>query len=271
MTALNTPLEIYKLLNKSNCRKCMLPSCLAFAAAVVQGQKQLNDCLELDTQTIESFCAPAVPRKTIEDEQQLTLNDLLQKVSEVNFSTVAERLGGVANHDKLAINCLGKDFIIDSSGKMTSECHYNQWIHLPLLSYIIHGQAKSLCQEWLPFNQLEGAAAWSRFFAHRCEEDFRQLADTHTELFFELWYLFDAQEAVETDADYSLVIHPLPKLPIVIQYWMPEEDFSSKLSIFFDKTAPDNLNIEYIYTITRGIVEMFRELIVKHNMRGKLF
>lgn len=225
MTALNTPLEIYKLLNRSNCRKCMLPSCMAFAAAVIQGQKQLNDCPELDTQTIESFCAPAGPRKTIEDEQQLTLNGLLQKVSGVDFSAVAERLGGIVNHDKLAINCLGKDFIIDSSGKMTSECHYNQWVHLPLLNYIIEGQGRSISREWLPFNQLDGAAAWSRFFAHRCEEDFRQLADAHTELFFELWPLFGAQEAVETDADYSLVIHPLPKLPMVIHYWVPEEDF----------------------------------------------
>lgn len=271
MTALNTPLEIYKILNKSNCRKCGLPSCLAFAAAVVQGQKQLNNCPELDTERIESFCAPAVSRKTIEDEQQLTLNILLRKISEVDFSTVAERLGGVANYDKLVINCLGKDFIIDSSGKMTSGCHYNQWVHLPLLSYIIQGQGRSISREWLPFNQLEGAAAWSRFFAHRCEEDFRQLADAHTELFFELCYLFGAQEAVETDADYSLVIHPLPKLPLVIRYWVSEEDFASKLSIFFDRTAPDNLNIEYIYMITRGIVEMFRVLIVKHNMTGKLF
>ena len=23
---------------------------------------------------------------------------------------------------------------------MTSECHYNQWVHLPLLNYIIEGQ-----------------------------------------------------------------------------------------------------------------------------------
>ena len=39
-----TPLEIYKQLEQSNCKRCMLPSCLAFAAAVIGGQKKLEDC-----------------------------------------------------------------------------------------------------------------------------------------------------------------------------------------------------------------------------------
>lgn len=33
------PLELYKHLNQSNCRRCMLPSCMAFSVAVIQGQK----------------------------------------------------------------------------------------------------------------------------------------------------------------------------------------------------------------------------------------
>ncbi|RWX48337.1 hypothetical protein VT98_11674, partial [Candidatus Electrothrix communis] len=74
-----------------------------------------------------------------------------------------------------------------------------------------------------------------------------------------------------SDADRSLLIHPMPKLPMIIHYWNADDDFASQLSIFFDCTAPDNINIEYIYTVTRGIVEMFRELIVKHNMTGRLF
>jgi len=35
-----TPLEIYKVLQKNNCKQCALPSCLAFAVAVVAGQKK---------------------------------------------------------------------------------------------------------------------------------------------------------------------------------------------------------------------------------------
>jgi len=271
MSAINSPLEVYKLLNKSNCRKCMFPSCLAFAAAVIQGQKQLSDCPEIDPRTIETLCGQTVPRKTIEDDRQEKLNSLRQDAAKMDYVAVAEKLGAVTRGDTLAINCLGKDFIIDRSGAMTSECHSNQWVHLPLLSYIVHGQGKPICEDWLPFSQLQDAADWSRFFTHRCEEAMRQLIDAHAELFFELMYLFGAQQVTGIDADHSLLIRPMPKLPMIINYWNAEDDFTSKLSIFFDRTAPSNLNIEYIYIITRGIIEMFRALIVQHNMTGRLF
>lgn len=154
----------------------------------------------------------------MEGELPEKVDCLKQDVSKIDFASVAERLGAIENCGKLAINCLGKDFIINTSGEMSSECHYNQWVHIPLLDYIAHGQGKSLSGDWLPFNQLESAASWSRFFAYRCEEDMRRLVDAHTELFFELLYLFGAQSRAGTNADHSLVFHPLPRLPIVINY-----------------------------------------------------
>jgi hypothetical protein len=121
------------------------------------------------------------------------------------------------------------------------------------------------------FDELQGAKDWSRFFAHRCEEDLKQLADAHTELFFEILHLFGAQAKEGMDADHSLVIYPLPRVPFMINYWEPEMGFPSKLNILFDRTTTDNINIESIYVLGRGIVEMFRALIVRHSRDGKLF
>lgn len=271
MPEMNSPLGIYKLLNGSNCRKCMFPSCMAFAAAVFKGKKRIKDCPEIDTNTVKRFSGQTATLKRVEGGQRGAVDCLKQDVSKIDFASVAEKLGAIENCGKLAINCLGKDFIINNSGEMSSECHYNQWVHIPLLDYIAHGQGKSLSGDWLPFKQLNGAADWSRFFAHRCEEDMRQLVDAHTGLFFDLLHLLGGQPITGINGDHSLVLHPLPRLPMVIHYWIAEEDFDSKLNILFDRTAPDNLNIEYIYTITRGLVEMFRALIVKHSINGKLF
>ena len=52
MSELNTVIDILKLLDKSNCRECGSPTCLAFAAAVINGQKQLKDCPRLDEETL---------------------------------------------------------------------------------------------------------------------------------------------------------------------------------------------------------------------------
>jgi hypothetical protein len=95
--------------------------------------------------------------------------------------------------DRLALNCLGKDFLIDRTGEMVSECHVNPRVLIPLLRYILHCQGKELSEEWVMFGELHGAADWSRFFSHRCEDSLHQLADAHQEIVFEILHLFGAQ------------------------------------------------------------------------------
>ena len=271
MASMNNPLELYKLLNKSNCKKCMLPSCMAFSVAVIQGRKKIGDCPDLDAKTVEALDGQVAQRKNLEDEQLENLRRLKKEITKVDFASVADKLGAAVHQGKMAVNCLGKDFIIDSAGELTSECHNNMWVHFPLLNYIIFGKGRNLSGEWVIFSELPGAADWSRFFSHRCEEDLKQLADAHTELFFEILHLFGAKQVDGMDADHSLVIYPLPKVPFMINYWEPEQGFQSKLNILFDRVTTENLTVESIYLIGRGLVEMFRALIVKHNRDGKLF
>jgi hypothetical protein len=271
MATMTNPLDLYKLLNKSNCKKCMLPSCMAFAVAVIQGQKKVGDCPDLDADTAESLGGQVATRTNPEDEQRANLKSLQQEIATIDFQAIADKLGAVAVKDRLAINCLGKDFIIDAAGEMSSECHNNLWVHVPLLNYIIHGKGIELTGDWVPFNELPGALDWSRFFSHRCEEDMKQIIDAHTELFFEILHLFGARAAEGMDADHSLVIYPLPKVPFMINYWEPESGFESKLNIRFDRVTTDNITIQSIYLLGRGLVEMFRALIVRHNRDGKLF
>ena len=103
-------------------------------------------------------------------------------------------------------------------------------------------------------------------------EKHKALADAHSELVFEILHLFGAQPlSGKALADQSLIIYPLPRVPFLINYWLPEDGFGSKLNILFDRFAAANSDPESIYLLTRGLVEMFRQLIVRHSRDGKLF
>ena len=39
-----TGLQIFKLLPKTNCKECKMPTCLAFAMALAQKKAKLEDC-----------------------------------------------------------------------------------------------------------------------------------------------------------------------------------------------------------------------------------
>jgi CO dehydrogenase/acetyl-CoA synthase gamma subunit (corrinoid Fe-S protein) len=74
-----TPLEIYKVLEQSNCKQCMLPSCLAFAAAVIGGQKRLDDCPHLTKDIKQSLSVNLQRRSTAKPLQAEFMTKLLQK------------------------------------------------------------------------------------------------------------------------------------------------------------------------------------------------
>ena len=272
MSEIKNPLEIYAVLAKTNCGQCGVPSCMAFAAAVLQGQKKLAACPYLEPAAAVQLGQRIVRRKSLEDDHQQAIQALQRDVAGLDFALAAPRIGARLVAGNLAINCLGKDFLITPSGEMVSDCHLNHWIYVPLLHYCLLCQGKEPQSEWVPYATLPGAAEWSQYFSHRCEEPLRQLADAHCSLVFEMLHLFGAKPvAMSGGADHSLLILPLPKVPFLINYWEPEEGFASKLNILLDRSAGENINAQSINLLARGIIEMFRQLILQHSRDGKLF
>jgi hypothetical protein len=272
MTELKNPLQLYKLLKKSNCGECRVPSCMAFAVAVVQGQQELGDCPYLDRSVVEAMGNRVIRHQTVAEDHERSLRDLKARVAGIDFSAAAGRLGATLVNDRLAISCLGKDFLIARDGSMGSPCHVNFWVHFPLLNYVLLCKGKAPTGNWSTLGELRGGGDWDRFFSHRVEESLRQLADAHGDLFFEILDIFGAESrSGDSSADYSKVIQPLPKVPFLVNYWAPEEGIDSKLNILFDSSAEDNIDPGSIYYLGRGMVEMFRQLIIRHSRDGELF
>jgi len=56
-----TGLDIFKLLPKTNCKKCGMPTCLAFAMALAQKRTKLDDCPDVSDEAKEKLAAAAAP------------------------------------------------------------------------------------------------------------------------------------------------------------------------------------------------------------------
>ncbi len=257
-------LELYRLLNKSNCRDCGVPTCMAFALAVINGGKNIRDCPHLQGEAAEALEGNLL-RRDRDRDFEAAITPLKKEISEIDFSAVAEGLGAELAGERLRINCLGKDFFIDRKGDLESAIHINTWILMPLLKYIKTGGKKRLSGKWVAFEDLKKGATMARYFNMRCEEPLRQLAGSHTEIFFDLLNIFGAKRQKGHSADYALVIHPLPRVPFLLLYWKPEGHFASSLRVLFDSTADTYLDAHSIYVLGRGIVEMFKRILSRHD------
>jgi len=56
-----TGLEIFKLLPKTNCKKCGMPTCLAFAMQLAQKRAKLEDCPDVSEEAKKLLAAAAAP------------------------------------------------------------------------------------------------------------------------------------------------------------------------------------------------------------------
>lgn len=267
MPKFSNHLEVYKLLPKTNCRDCGLGSCLALAVGVMQGQKSLEACPHLPPEVAsQGGGAGGSGGGAGVEEMQRTVDGLREQVRGLDLAATAKRLGAELRQGRLIVPCLGKEFSLGPQGDIISSCHINLWVSLPILSYALHSDGLEPQGQWVTLRDLPGGLDWWRFFSHRCEAPLKKVIDEHTSLFELIVDIFDGQPAPEQfDSDIAVLIHPLPKLPMLICYWKPEDGMASSLNLFFDATAARNLGVESIYMLCTGVVIMFEKVALTHD------
>lgn len=266
MPEIKNQLDVLRILPKTNCRKCDLPTCLTFAVAVIQGNKGLADCPYIDQEVLEQYEVPGSQKPGPEEDSERALEKLGSQIRDIDLSSTVQRLKARFAGDQLLIHCLSKDFAVNPDGTLASDCHLNGWVAGPLLNYVISCQGVDAKGEWVPLRDLPGGADWGRFFEHRCELPFKRLVDNYTNLFEVIIDIFDATPAPDSfDSDIAVIIHPMPRLPVLICYWKPEDGMESSLNMFFDVTAEDNLPIGSIYLLCAGLVTMFEKIAHTHG------
>ncbi len=266
MTQFKTPLEIYALLPKANCGECGIASCLAFAAAVLKEEKRPDHCPRLDQETIGRFGGAIRKQVNIESIREEQLKGLKKKICKQDIVSRAKLLGAANNGRTITIRCLGKDFEVDGQGAVASQCHTHAWFTLPLLDYVLHCEGAEPSGRWVPFRELPRGKTWNPLFEQRCEKPLRRIADSHSDLFEALVSMFSGTSAARAfNSDISVVLFPLPRVPMLVCYWKPENGMESQLHLFFDDMAERNLPVESIFTMATGIVRMLERIMYRHT------
>ena len=242
-------------------------------------QKRLDECPKIDKAIIRQYSSDqfgeqsggqlskAPNRQNIIDENlDYYLKKLKSDISNIDLKKTAERIGTKFSDNKLALKVLGKPFNIDTNGKIFTDIHVNPWVVSPVLDYIIDGKGLQPFGKWVSFRELKDGWDLYPLFEKRCEGVMKEVADTYTDLFSDLVQIFGGKKVEKQfESDISVVLHVLPRVPVMICYWMPEDGLGSSLNIFFDESADKNLSIDSIFALGTGLAQMFEKLTLKHG------
>lgn len=261
-------MEIFQFLDKSNCRECGKKTCLAFAGAVFTGQKNLDDCPKLDKEIIERFSEGSDEQNHSAQNGNEYLETLKNEITGIDLAEAAERTGGKFSGHKLTLKVLGKDMSMDSEGNLYADIHINLWVAVPFLNYVLHGKGLPVSGDWVSFRELKDGKGGYPLFRKRGEEVIKRVADIYTDFFDDIVHLFSGKQVEKQfESDISVVLYPLPKVPVMICYQLPEEGIGSSLNLFFDKTVEQNLDIGSVFTLGTGLAQMFDKLSQRHGFR----
>lgn len=266
MSVLNSPMAILRILPKTNCRDCGERTCLAFASAVFRGQVTLAQCPHLAPERVARLTGDAPARNTEEQDFRLFMEQVRDRLQGLDLAASAERLGGVYDGKRLVLKILGKDFSIYPDGRLSSEIHMNRWVIGALLDYVLTCQGKTPTGTWVQYRDLPGGPERLGLYEQRCVKPLQKAADRYPDLFKDMLEIFSGNREYELfGSDISVILHPLPKVPILICYWQPDEGMDSDLSVFFDETVAENLGAKSLFTVAAGLANMFERIARNHG------
>jgi hypothetical protein len=266
MADFNNAMEIFQFLPKTNCKECGERTCLAFAGAVFTGRAGLSSCPYVPEAKLQQYGGTKRTSNPIEEEFQAVMEKLQAGLLNLDFEERARTLHGEYREGEITIPILGKLFTIDRHANVTTDIHVNSWVLGTVMHYLNFSQGVPLSSNWVPLRELPSGKDWYRLFGQQCENVLKATADSYPDLFSDLVEAFRGRMIDERfQSDVSVILSPLPLVPMLICYWQPEEGMESSLKLFFDDTAEANLGIEGLYTLGVGIAQMLQRLSKVHS------
>ena len=266
MAYFNNAMEIFQFLPRTNCRECGESTCLAFAGAVFTGRIGLSNCPYFPKDKLQQFNGEKKDTNSIADESDEVKKKLKARLFSLDLKERANTIGAEYKEGALTIPILGKPFSIDRNSNVTTDIHVNNWVLGSALHYINYSKGVPLNSNWVPLRELPSGKDWYRLFGQQCENILKATADKYPDLFSDLVAMFRGTLVDDQfPSDVAVILSPLPLVPMLICYWLPEDGMESSLNLFFDDTAETNIGMDGLYTLGVGIARMFEKLSLVHG------
>ncbi len=257
------PLEIMRRTPKNNCGECGFPTCLAFAAAVAKTGFDLRRCPHLNRDGLD--LSPPVPGEKNDHDLEL-IHHLRGKISQLRLPDIAAALGAefAPREAQLLFKFMGREVALNAKA-VTIAGHEpdDPRDQILLYNYVHSGGAPAPTGDWIGMETLPNSISKTRTLAVYGEDRLAELFSTLALKKIQALARECGGKAENQDgASLALVIPVLPRLPQKIIYWeeCPDEGFTAKVKILFDRHVLDFLDLESLVFSVERMCDRFTDL-----------
>jgi hypothetical protein len=252
---MKTAVDIYKLLPKTNCGTCGMPTCFGFATKVASRMATITACTNLSGEARAALAAelnePQASRGTVYEQ---ALASLQPKIQALDFVKASALFGAdLVAHDTLELLFLNgryrvtKEKVVDEQGREP----------LPFISILIYNH---LCMpdppapsgEWITFGSVPASHAKDKAWAGHVEDVIaRHFIGNVKGLKAACERLGGFRAEAKGDHDAAYEFRFFPRYPALLQFYdaVPDEDFPAQCRLLLDKHVNRYLDIESIVVL----------------------
>jgi len=252
---MKTAVEIYRLLPKTNCGKCGLPSCFGFAAKLATGQASPDDCALLTEADREALRKADIgQRNSPGTVYEQALASLHPKVRALDFEKVASQFGVVLlGPDKIEITFLNENYMITKE-RITDAAGIEPkpWISILIYNHLCMPDPPPPSGEWITFSSIPASHAKDKAWAGHVEEVIAKYFSGNVDALKDACGRLGGIKAdMPGNQDAAYVFRFFPHYPAMLLFSdaVPDEDFPAQCRLLLDKTAPRYLDIESIVVL----------------------
>jgi len=256
-------IDIYKKLPGTNCGRCGVPTCMAFALRVKKAEATLSDCpyVAADVTAVPPDAGPG-PFSNFEQ-----VADALEKEAAArDFQEAAKATGSRYEtgdgKESLIVRMLNREYIFRKDGLFENSLPCRDvWARIIICDYLRRKGSPSLTGDLITLGHFPHTASHVKAFQANAE---RKISDRFGRDLPGMRQRSKELGGTETGgrvkADFSCRVDLLPHVPCYLSLWQADEEFAADCKLLFDSSASEHIDIEYLaYLVERFIEELAAE------------
>ncbi len=255
-----TMIEIYKKLPCTNCGKCGVSTCMAFAQKVTAGGAQLTDCPFIDEDITQE--QPASASEPFSDYEQVS-KELEKESTAVNFKETAETIGGTYEaadgRETIRLRMINREYEMRKEGLFENDEYCpDPWTKIIIYDYVRRKGISRLTGDWITLGHFPHTASHVKAFQSNAEKKIAAAFGNDLEgLKKRCLEIEGVKGEGKAKSDYFCTFHLLPHVPLYLSFYAADEEFDAECKLLFDSGAEDYIDIEYLaYLVERFVEEM---------------
>lgn len=243
-------IEIYKKLPKTNCGKCGLATCRAFATAVKKGQAVLSDCPYIQDPASD---APQTGPLSAPSSGYVQVAEGIEKEAlRVDFRQAAEAVGGSyvssGGKETIRLKMINKTYEISKEGLFENNVYSSDiWARIIICDYVRRHSTRPSTGELIGLGHFPHTASHVKAFQNNAEKKIGGLLKNNADALKQRCLAMGGTEYLsKLKADYSFRFDLLPNVPLFLFLWSSDEEFDADCKILFDSSAEAHIDIEYL-------------------------